>query len=115
VLIVKSLFPNPAVAGPVIAASGALAVFSAGEFFTRRRVAQQYRWDKIAPTYKDFVSLMRKLAKRAASRLQIFLSSWANSVTSCCCGSPEVIEAWSECNAASSRNKAQALAQRPEY
>jgi len=94
-LIVKSLFSTPAVAGPVIAASGALAIFAGGEFFTRRRVAQQYRWDKIAPTYKDFVSLMRKLAKKGSESppdLLEFMGEFSDLLL--LWGSPEVIEAW---------------------
>jgi len=99
-LIVKSLFSNPAVAGPVIAASAAVAVFAGGEFFTRRRVAQQYRWDKIAPSYKDFVSLMRKLAKQANKGdepppdLLEFMGEFSDLLL--LWGSPDVIKAWVE-------------------
>lgn len=97
-LVVKSLFSNPAVAGPVVAASAALAVFAGGEFFTRRRVAQQYRWDKIAPTYKEFVSLMRKLAKQGnegdepSPDLLEFMGEFSDLLL--LWGSPDVIKAW---------------------
>jgi hypothetical protein len=97
-LVVRSLFSNPAVAGPVIAASAALAVFAGGEFFTRQRVAQQYRWDKIAPTYKDFVSLMRKLAKEGSDGaepppdLLAFMGEFSDLLL--LWGSPDVIKAW---------------------
>jgi hypothetical protein len=104
-LILRSLFSNPAVAGPVIAASAALVVFAGGEFFTRRRVAQQYRWDKIAPTYKEFVSLLRRLAKHskvgaeggeAPPDLLDFMGEFSDLLL--LWGSPEVIKAWVEMN-----------------
>jgi hypothetical protein len=97
-LIVRSLFSNPGVAGPVIAASVALAVFAGGEFFTRRRVAQQYRWDKVAPTYGEFVGLMRKIAKQTEATgeppadLLEFMGRFTDLLI--LWGSPEIIKAW---------------------
>lgn len=99
-LVVKSLFSNPAVAGPVVAASAALAVFAGGEFFTRRRVAQQYRWDKVAPTYGEFVGLMRKMAKltkegqEAPGELLDFMGEFSDLLV--LWGSPEIIKTWVE-------------------
>ncbi|HXR32043.1 MAG TPA: hypothetical protein VN752_13005, partial [Solirubrobacterales bacterium] len=99
-LVVSSLFSNPAVAGPAIAAVAALAVFAGGEFFTRRRVAQQYRWDKVTPTYKDFVGLMRKMAKLANEGdepppdLLEFMGEFSDLLV--LWGSPGIIKAWVE-------------------
>ncbi len=47
--------------GPVIAVSGALFVFAGGEFFTRQRIAQQYRWDKVADIYAQFLDLIGRI------------------------------------------------------
>jgi hypothetical protein len=96
-LVVKSLFSNAAVAGPVIAASVALGVFAAGEFFTRRRVAQQYRWDKIAPTYHEFVGLVREVAgqennEEAPPELLEFMGRFSDLLL--LWGSPDVIKGW---------------------
>src|SRR4051794_4438706 len=60
-LVLKSLFADPVVAGPAIAASVAIGVFAAGEYFTRQRIAQQYRWDKVTDTYAQFLHLIRSL------------------------------------------------------
>lgn len=97
-LVVKSLFSNPAVAGPVVAASAALAVFAGGEFFARRRVAQQYRWDKVAPTYLEFVGLVRSLRKQDRNdddvppELEEFIARFSDLLL--LWGSPAVIRAW---------------------
>jgi hypothetical protein len=39
----------------LVAAVSAIIVFAGGEFFTRRRAAQQYRWDKVADQYEGFI------------------------------------------------------------
>jgi hypothetical protein len=52
-LLLKSLFSNASVTGPVVAASVAIVVFAGGEYFTRQRIAQQYRWDKVAENLRQ--------------------------------------------------------------
>jgi len=90
-LLIKSLLANPAVAGPVIAAGAALAVFAAGEYFTRLRVAQQYRWDKVSPTYAKFLQVLfddengTEDFDAVVTAMNEQLVLW---------GSPEVITAW---------------------
>lgn len=81
----------------VVTAATAIIVLAAGEFFTRRRTAQQYRWDKIAPDYEAFITMVRtatedrdpeELAeqqKEVIGRFNDHLMLW---------GSPKVIEAW---------------------
>jgi hypothetical protein len=98
-VMVAGLLNDLATAGPVIAAAVALAVFAAGEVFTRQRVAQQYRWDKIADDYEGFVELVRtmgdtlkenngELPQETLERMGKFsdkLMMW---------GTPDVIRAW---------------------
>jgi hypothetical protein len=96
--IAAALLDHAAVAGPVIAASVALAVFAGGEFFTRRRVAQQYRWDKIAPAYQELVEMIRTLTKPTGQGGEVpeefvdFFGKFSDRLL--VWGSPPVIEAW---------------------
>ena len=94
-LLLKSLFSNAAVAGPVIAASVAICVFAGGEFFTRQRIAQQYRWDKVADSYAQFLNLFRKIGNdEMPPDLEEFMAQFNNDLL--LWGSPKVITAWAE-------------------
>lgn len=94
-LLIKSLFANAAVAGPVIAASVAIVVFAAGEYFTRQRIAQQYRWDKVADTYVEFLRLIRKINKdETPSDIEEFVARFHDELI--LWGAPGVITAWVE-------------------
>lgn len=98
-VMVAGLLSDLATAGPVIAAAAALIVFAAGEVFTRQRVAQQYRWDKIADDYEGFVEMVRtmgdtlkenngELPQETLEQMGKFsdkLMMW---------GTPDVIRAW---------------------
>jgi len=98
-VMVAGLLNNLATAGPVIAAAIALIVFAVGEVFTRQRVAQQYRWDKIADDYEGFVEMVRtmgdtleenngELPQETLDKMGKFsdkLMMW---------GTPDVIRAW---------------------
>jgi hypothetical protein len=98
-VMVAGLLNDLATAGPVIAATVAVVVFAAGEVFTRQRVAQQYRWDKIAEDYEGFVEMVRtmgdtlkenngELPQETLQRMGKFsdkLMMW---------GTPDVIRAW---------------------
>jgi hypothetical protein len=94
--VVKSLFSNAQVAGPIVAASVALIVFAAGEIFTRRRAAQQYRWDKIADDYERFVALVREGTANQGGELTAeqteFMGRFSDKLM--LWGSPDVIRAW---------------------
>lgn len=93
-LVFKSLFSNAAVAGPVIAASAAVLVFAGGEYFTRQRIAQQYRWDKVADTYAKFFDLIRRIGNEdeMPTDLEEFMAQFNNDLL--LWGSPQVITAW---------------------
>jgi hypothetical protein len=92
-LLLKSLFSNPSVAGPVIAASAAIVLFAAGEYFTRQRIAQQYRWDKVADTYAEFLHLIRILNEDGESPdIKDFMAKFNDGLI--LWGSPDVITAW---------------------
>jgi hypothetical protein len=94
-ILLKSLFSNAAVAGPVIAASVAVVVFAGGEYFTRQRIAQQYRWDKVADTYVEFLNLIRKIGNdEAPPDIEEFMARFNNDLL--LWGSPKVITAWIE-------------------
>lgn len=94
-VLLKSLFSNAAVAGPVIAASVAIVVFAGGEYFTRQRIAQQYRWDKIADTYAEFLNLIRRIGKdEAPPNIEELMMKFSNDLL--LWGSPKVITAWIE-------------------
>jgi len=94
-LLLKSLFANASVAGPVIAASVAIIVFAGGEYFTRQRIAQQYRWDKVANTYAKFLDLIRKIGNdETPPDLEKFMAQFNNDLL--LWGSPKVITAWIE-------------------
>lgn len=94
-LLLKSLFSNAGVAGPVIAASAAICVFAGGEYFTRQRIAQQYRWDKVADTYAKFLDLIRRIANdETPPDLAEFMAQFNNDLL--LWGSPKVIAAWVE-------------------
>jgi hypothetical protein len=94
-LLLKSLFSNASVAGPVIAASVAIAVFAGGEYFTRQRIAQQYRWDKVADTYANFLDLIRKIGHdETPPDLESSMAKFNNDLL--LWGSPKVITAWIE-------------------
>jgi hypothetical protein len=94
-LLLKSLFSNASVAGPVVAASVAIIVFAGGEYFTRQRIAQQYRWDKVADTYAKFLDLIRKIGNDEAPQdLEEFMAQFNNGLI--LWGSPKVITAWIE-------------------
>src|SRR5436309_2196695 len=94
-LLLKSLFSNAAVAGPVVAASVAIIVFAAGEYFTRQRIAQQYRWDRVADTYAEFLNLMRRIGHdEAPPNIEQFMAKFNNDLL--LWGSPKVITAWIE-------------------
>lgn len=94
-LLLKSLFSNASVAGPVIAASVAIIVFAGGEYFTRQRIAQQYRWDKVADTYAKFLDLIRKVGNdETPPDLGKFMAQFNNDLL--LWGSPKVITAWIE-------------------
>lgn len=96
-LLLNSLFSNASVAGPVIAASVAISVFAGGEYFTRQRIAQQYRWDKVADTYAKFLDLIRKIGNdEAPPDLGEFMAQFNNNLL--LWGSPKVITAWTEIN-----------------
>lgn len=96
-LLLKSLFSNAAVAGPVIAASVAISVFAGGEYFTRQRIAQQYRWDKVVDTYAKFLDLIRKIGNdERPPGLNEFMAQFNNDLP--LWGSPKVITAWVEMN-----------------
>jgi hypothetical protein len=96
-LLLKSLFSNAAVAGPVIAASVAISVFAGGEYFTRQRIAQQYRWDKVADTYAKFLDLIRRIGNdESPPDLEEFMAQFNNDLL--LWGSPKVITAWIEIN-----------------
>ena len=92
-LLLKSLFSNASVAGPVIAASVAIIVFAGGEYFTRQRIAQQYRWDKVANTYTNFLDLIRKVGNdETPPDVGNFMAQFNNDLL--LWGSPKVITAW---------------------
>lgn len=92
-LLLKSLLSNASVAGPVIAASVAIVVFAAGEYFTRQRIAQQYRWEKVADTYARFLDLIRKTGKdKTPPDLEEFMAKFNNDLL--LWGSPKVIASW---------------------
>lgn len=99
-LMVGGVLNNLAVAGPVIAGIVTLGVFAAGEFFSRRRIAQQYRWDKIADDYLGFVQVMRRgrdlsdPKKKAAAEadLKAFMEQFSDKLV--LWGAPGVIRAW---------------------
>jgi hypothetical protein len=94
-LLLKSLFSNASVAGPVIAASVAVIVFAGGEYFTRQRIAQQYRWDKVAETYTKFLDLIRRIGNdETPPDLEKFMAQFNNNLL--LWGSPKVITAWIE-------------------
>lgn len=94
-LLLKSLFSNASVAGPVIAASVAVIVFAGGEYFTRQRIAQQYRWDKVASTYAQFLDLTRRIGNDdTPPDLGEFMAQFNNDLL--LWGSPKVIAAWIE-------------------
>lgn len=101
-ILVKSIFSNAAVAGPIIAASGAIAVFAGGEYFTRQRIAQQYRWDRVSDTYTQFFHVMRRMGTdNAPPDLEEFMAQFNDSLL--LWGSPNVITAWIELVRASDR------------
>ena len=94
-LLLKSLLSNAAVAGPIVAASVAILVFAGGEYFTRQRIAQQYRWDKVADTYAEFLNLIRQIGNdEAPSDIEKFMARFNNDLL--LWGSPKVITAWNE-------------------
>lgn len=94
-LLLKSLFSNASVAGPVVAASVAIVVFAGGEYFTRQRIAQQYRWDKVADTYAKFLDLIRKIGNdERPPDLEEFMAQFNNDLL--LWESPKVIAAWVE-------------------
>jgi hypothetical protein len=94
-VLLKSLFSNAAAAGPVVAASAAIVVFAGGEYFTRQRIAQQYRWDKVADTYAEFLNLIRRIGKdEAPPDIEEFMARFNNDLL--LWGSPRVITAWVE-------------------
>jgi hypothetical protein len=103
--ILKSLFSNASAAGPTIAASAAIAVFAAGEYFTRQRIAQQYRWDKVSGTYAKFLHLIRRLGSdEPPEDLEEFMAQFNDDLL--LWGSPKVITAWIEMVRASDRGLA---------
>lgn len=98
-LIIAGALNDLAVAGPVIAAAAALLVFAGGEYFTRERIARQYRWDKIADDYEGFVTLVRTmpdLIKEGDGELPKealdFMGRFSDKLVMW--GSPDVIRAW---------------------
>lgn len=94
---------NLTVAGPIIAGTFALVIFAVGEWTTRRRIAQQYRWDKIADEYLGFVGLIRRgvdlqkgsVEQKAAAEAEMeeFFGTFRDKLM--LWGSPGVIKAWS--------------------
>jgi hypothetical protein len=85
----------------VVTAAVALIIFTGGEFFTRRRTAQQYRWDKIAPTYEGFIQHLRhtgNLSEKEArspeeqQRAEEIMGEFSDKLL--LWGSPEVVKAW---------------------
>jgi hypothetical protein len=81
----------------VVTAAIALIIFAAGEFFTRRRVAQQYRWEKIGPTYDKLIEHMRKdppMTRRQEERTVKLMGEVSDKLL--LWGSPGVIKAWVE-------------------
>ncbi|MGH2939320.1 MAG: hypothetical protein ACRDPE_14520 [Solirubrobacterales bacterium] len=91
----KSLFSNATVVGPTIAASAAIAVLAGGEYFTRQRLAQQYRWDKVSGTYAKFLHLVRRLGSDdPPDDLEEFMAQFNDDLL--LWGSPKVITAWIE-------------------
>jgi hypothetical protein len=94
-VLLKSLFSNASVAGPTIAASAAIAVFAGGEYLTRQRIAQQYRWDKVSDTYAKFLHLVRRLGSDdPPDDLEEFMAQFNDDLL--LWGSPKVITAWIE-------------------
>lgn len=101
--MISGLLNHLAVAGPIIGGIFALVVFAAGEWMTRRRIAQQYRWDKIADEYLGFVGLVRRGAdllddsdeEKAAANADMleFFGTFRDKLM--LWGSPGVIKAWS--------------------
>ncbi|HTR75486.1 MAG TPA: hypothetical protein VMH33_09565 [Solirubrobacterales bacterium] len=101
-LLLNHLFSSPAAAGPTIVTGGAVLVFAAGEYFTRERIAQQYRWDKVADTYLEFLNLVRKSGSgEPPEDLLGFMGKFQDDLLMW--GSPKVITAWIEMNRATER------------
>jgi hypothetical protein len=79
-------------AAAVVTAATAVLVFAAGEFFTRRRSAQQYRWDKVAPIYEEFITLVRRLGKGDEIDTEAVMGTISDGLL--LWGSASVISAW---------------------
>jgi hypothetical protein len=101
-VMVAGALNNLAVAGPIVAGIFALVIFAVGEWTTRRRIAQQYRWDKIADEYLGFVGLIRrgtdlkdasqKQKAAAEAEMKEFIETFGDKLM--LWGSPGVIRAW---------------------
>lgn len=81
----------------VVTAGTALIVFAVGEFFSRRRAAQQYRWDRIGPTYEAFVKQVRALGNdpqnaELRTRAVEFMADFGDMLL--LWGAPDVVRAW---------------------
>jgi hypothetical protein len=102
-VMVAGALNNLTVAGPIIAGIFALVIFAVGEWTTRKRIAQQYRWDKIADEYLGFVGLIRrgtdlqnaspKEKAAAEAEMEEFFGTFRDKLM--LWGSPGVIRAWS--------------------